>query len=560
MFNALGATELPAEVTDLLKPATRLTVCVIVKNEERFLGKCLASIKGVADQLIVVDTGSTDRTVDIAREAGAEIHTFAWCDDFSAARNAALQHARGDWILQLDADEELVPETRDKLRSALQDSSTMAYRLPLADVGKEKEGFHHVPRLFRNAPGIHYRGRVHEHAFGSLEEMRKQWGLQNAIGKAQILHHGYTDQVVKDRSKVQRNLRLLQRAIEETPNDVSLLMSYGLDMVRSGQMDSGLEEYAKAFRCMGRAPMDSTPPELRERLLTLMSSHLVKAQRFQTVIEISESAQATASGPTASLHLLFGLAHFVQQNLEKATSHLKQCIAKRQQPALSPLLPDILGGGPKHLLAMTLAKMGNHAEAEEHFRASLAETPNAIGVQMDFAKHLKGTGQWVPALEQLHAIVASRPSELMAWRLGAEISLSDPAFRDFSVDWTSEAIKAFPRDPEIVEARGEALLLSGEFAQAAEMWAQIRGGNDPRSEAAYLFCRLQVGSLEVPSKWALGREANISQEFCGWFRKVVGYGHESAIQTLARRLDHLRSILPTAAEVISAVLKEAQAA
>ena len=97
---------------------TRLTVCLIVKNEEKFLGQCLDSVRGLADQIVVVDTGSTDRTVDIAREHGAEVHTFAWCDDFSAARNAALEHATGDWILMLDADEELPPKPRTVAQTA----------------------------------------------------------------------------------------------------------------------------------------------------------------------------------------------------------------------------------------------------------------------------------------------------------------------------------------------------------------------------------------------------------------------------------------------------------
>jgi len=88
------------------KHQNRLSVCLIVKNEEKFLDQCLKSIRALADQIIIVDTGSTDRTLEIARCYDAEIHAFAWCDDFAAARNAALEHATGDWVLVLDADEE----------------------------------------------------------------------------------------------------------------------------------------------------------------------------------------------------------------------------------------------------------------------------------------------------------------------------------------------------------------------------------------------------------------------------------------------------------------------
>src|SRR5205823_1109121 len=84
----------------------QLSVCLIVKNEERFLAQSLKSVREIAQQIVVVDTGSTDRTVEIAKEFGAEVHSFTWCDDFSAARNVALEHATGDWVLALDADEE----------------------------------------------------------------------------------------------------------------------------------------------------------------------------------------------------------------------------------------------------------------------------------------------------------------------------------------------------------------------------------------------------------------------------------------------------------------------
>ena len=95
--------------------ADRLSVIMIAKNEAGFIGDCLQSVKDVADQIIVVDTGSTDETVEIAKGHGAELHHMKWGDDFSAARNKALAHARGSWILFIDADEELMPEGMEEL-------------------------------------------------------------------------------------------------------------------------------------------------------------------------------------------------------------------------------------------------------------------------------------------------------------------------------------------------------------------------------------------------------------------------------------------------------------
>jgi len=93
-----------------------LSLCMIVKNEEEYLQECLASVEDVVDEIILVDTGSTDRTVEIAGQFDAEVHHIPWNDDFAAARNESIKHASGDWILQLDADERLDPESKKELR------------------------------------------------------------------------------------------------------------------------------------------------------------------------------------------------------------------------------------------------------------------------------------------------------------------------------------------------------------------------------------------------------------------------------------------------------------
>ena len=85
----------------------KLSVCLIVRNEEALLENCLKSVSQLADQLVVVDTGSTDKTLEIARSFNAEIYHFKWCDDFAAARNESIKYATGDWILWIDADERL---------------------------------------------------------------------------------------------------------------------------------------------------------------------------------------------------------------------------------------------------------------------------------------------------------------------------------------------------------------------------------------------------------------------------------------------------------------------
>src|SRR5262249_42101700 len=157
----------------------RLSVFLITKNEEQFIGRCLESIRDVADQIVVADTGSADWTRDIASRYDAEVISVTWNDDFSAARNAALERVTGGWVLRVDADEELLPNQREHLLAAMRDPKAIAHRLPMIDKGREEEGVSYVPRLFRNAPGLFYVGRVHEQVFSSIEARRAEWGLEN---------------------------------------------------------------------------------------------------------------------------------------------------------------------------------------------------------------------------------------------------------------------------------------------------------------------------------------------------------------------------------------------
>lgn len=536
----------------------RLSVCLIVRNEERFLPQCLKSIEGLAKQVIVVDTGSSDRTLEIAKSLGAEVYSFPWCDDFAAARNEALRYATGDWILVLDADEELPSSSHEPLRKLMRAEGVIAWRLPLADVGKEKEGFHHVPRLFRNVPGACFAGRIHEHAFGSLHAVMQSWGMETRIGNAALKHHGYSDQVVKDRSKVQRNLKLLSLALDEQPNDVSLRMSYGLDLIRSGQLEAGLDEYATAFKLMAAQPVAATPAELRERLLTLMASHLIVAQRFQTVVDLAATPSAQAAGPTASLHMLFGVANYMQKRFADAVKHFKQCISKRGETCLSPVLTDVQTGGPRHMLALCYVQLSKPEEAEREYRACIKEDPKLVRAGMDFARFLEQTGRWVPALEELHRIIGVAPGEITAWRQGAELALKKPEFVDFAVDWTAEAVKHFPRDPSLGIARAEALLLKGETAEAAGYWARFQDSKQPAHVAALYLCRALNGERCDPLEPRF--EHIVSHELCQWFRKWVQWGAELPVRRLLESLPALESVLPSAVQTLQAVAKEADAA
>jgi glycosyltransferase involved in cell wall biosynthesis len=185
-----------------------VSACLIVKNEEKFLDGCLRSVVGHVDEIVVVDTGSSDRSRDIARSHGAVLLEFPWRDDFAAARNFGLEAATGDWILYIDADERLEVPAGARLTDGLgPDVSAGRVRFtPQSGMTPARE-----LRIFRNDPRIRFHGAMHETIVPSIDALSRSEGLRVVEVPAAIVHLGYDGDQTR---KHIRNLPLLQRAVE----------------------------------------------------------------------------------------------------------------------------------------------------------------------------------------------------------------------------------------------------------------------------------------------------------------------------------------------------------
>jgi tetratricopeptide (TPR) repeat protein len=197
----------------LTRARPTLSLCVIARDEAPRIGGCLASARPAVDEAIVVDTGSRDATPAIARAAGATVVHAPWTDDFAAARNAALAHAHGGWVLSLDADETLPAATVAALRATVARAAAPALRLPLHNLRADGtiSSAHLAVRLFRRLPEHRWVGRVHEQVTAS----------RTAVVPLVIHHHGYADRSAHP-AKLARNRALLERAVAEGPADAML--------------------------------------------------------------------------------------------------------------------------------------------------------------------------------------------------------------------------------------------------------------------------------------------------------------------------------------------------
>ncbi|MCP4962360.1 MAG: glycosyltransferase [Actinomycetia bacterium] len=236
----------------------RITVsaALIVKNEANHLPDCLASLDGIVDEIIVVDTGSSDTSRELAVAAGAVLDEIVWPEDFAAARNHALERCTGDWILYIDADERLRPIDPDRLRSALSGRSDIGATLNLhARTGHDA---YRELRLFRNHPQIRFRGVIHETIWPGIEALMLSEGSTIAETEAVLDHVGYDG---PQEHKHPRNLPLLRKALAQDPDHVYCWWHLGATLVEMGEIEAGRDAWYESVAALGRVgvrrPADS---------------------------------------------------------------------------------------------------------------------------------------------------------------------------------------------------------------------------------------------------------------------------------------------------------------
>lgn len=233
-----------------------ITLSMIARDEEKFIANAIESVKDVVDEIVVVDTGSKDRTAEIARELGAKVLHFKWNDDFSAARNFGLKEATSDWLLVLDADEEILKEQAPKLRQMAElendayifmqknFSNTQAFGF----VPESRKGFKgHYPsfifRMFRTGKGISFEGFVHETIDASLARIKARVGMSNVP----IYHFQELKGSDAFREKQLKYAEMLEKGLDKYPDKAKAYHHIGIAYYRFR------EDYEKAISCFEKS-------------------------------------------------------------------------------------------------------------------------------------------------------------------------------------------------------------------------------------------------------------------------------------------------------------------
>ena len=483
------------QVAARAKPAEGMTLslCMIVKDEEAMLGRTLEAARPYVDEIVVVDTGSNDRTVEIAESFGAKVLHHAWTGDFSAARNVSVDAATSDWILYLDADEVIVDGDGPRLRALLGQTWREAYYLPMTnfvgDVEDNQALTFNALRMFRNRPQYRFEGRLHEQWADNLPPYLPE---RLVTCDVRVQHFGYLGAVRDSKGKSARNMELLQRQAAEGDDTPFLHFNLGSEYHALGELRTAVREFEVAWEGLrgedGRVARLAYVPSLAGRYVRVLRA-LGEHERMREL-----SAEVLELFPDyTDVVLEQALSAAATRDLAEAERLLRRCLEMGDAPSTY----SAQVGAGDYLARLALADVmridGRLDDAEAEIRRVMADSPSFAGAVEPFAA--------------LRLAQGAEPAEVVAEVHDATDDLS-PGARFMLAVTVYEAgapelaetelrviVEAQPHNAPALLALGEALLSQARFDDAAELLTAVEPGSPyaPAAARATAFAALAAG-------------------------------------------------------------------
>lgn len=456
---------------------TSISLCMIVKNEAAALPETLEAARPWVDELIVVDTGSTDGTQDVAHAFGARVVEWAWRDDFAAARNESLRHATGEWILVLDADEVLQEGAGPALRVACEGAppDVVGYEIKIVCPREGDAGLTRLnwfPRLFRNLPGVRFEGVIHEQVIQSLVGRGR---IERAPVEA--LHTGYTLTPEQMVAKARRNLTLLRRQLHDEPDYAPGWFQLADTLVLLGCLDEAIDAYRRCLRVLDLGRLTLPASVVAVVLQNFGAALLAHGDRDEGLRTLQAALGLDPDLAPAHVHL--GNRALADGEWETAERHFAEALdatarsGDRGEYEITPWLIHFLRGCAR-------ARQGRHADAVASFEAALALNP----------AHAESL--WLLALTASHARDWARS-------LGALDRLAGRGRDDFPCRaQRAQALAALGRHAEAVEAAGAALALEPDSEPVLALAAESLARAGRPGEAAERYERLAALRPDTP--------------------------------------------------------------
>ncbi len=382
-----------------------ISAALIVKNEESMLQECLDSLRNVVSDIVVVDTGSTDSTKEIAAANNARVFDFPWCDDFSAARNVSLQHCTGEWILVIDADERLADGSslQDCIASA--HPSTGGFLITVIssarNAGSRLDTFaNSICRCFRNDSSVRYRGEIHEQIVDSILEA----GYTLAQSNCTIVHLGYDLPREQMLLKQQRNLKLIEQALAKHPNDPYLTFQLAKTLMSCDMKKEALHIFQQ---------LNSQGQEHSVFLQALNLQSVLQLQLGDTDAALNTAKRSVEAEPKQVF------AHFILGDIETGLGHHVEALEhyeaiKRYRGRVATkasIAGDYVLPYPElcFRIGRTLVALQRYNEAEQEYITGLKHDPNNLSCAVGIADLSLKRGQPEVAVRLLSEAVKREP-------------------------------------------------------------------------------------------------------------------------------------------------------
>ncbi|WP_343224489.1 glycosyltransferase [Paenibacillus sp. ACRRX] len=352
----------------------KISLCMIVKNEEDCIARCLNSVKHVVDEIIIVDTGSTDNTADICRSFDAQIVEYTWNEHFADARNYGLQYATGDWILWMDADEELDPNDALQLKQQVNTASEAILWIHLINfIGNEpdaNDAFHIThSRMFRNHIGFKFTKSIHE--ILNLEEVLPEYDpSQQQTLPIKIYHYGYMNEYIINKKKSERNIRLLEQELHKEDHHPWIKYHIATEYYR-------LKQYQKAFEYVNLGIVHflqerKAPPSLLYKLKYSILITLGSVEGAWQGID-----RAILMYPDyVDLYFYKGVIYYLKEWYSQAIEVFQQCIILGENNIKHLTLKGVGSFHASYYIGLCHEKLGNMEHAIQAYEAAIQIFPN----------------------------------------------------------------------------------------------------------------------------------------------------------------------------------------
>ncbi len=446
-----------------MKP--KLSLCMIVRDEEENLAGCLLPLRDIFDEIIVVDTGSQDRTVQIAHRLGAKVHYLPWEGDFAEARNASLKYARGDWVFWMDADDRLARGEAIKLRMLAKSSPLDSYFLCKV-VSTESNGvkteFLQL-RLFPKLPEVKFENPVHEQVAYSLDRL----GLKPKVSSVTVHHLGYSNPEEYTR-KVERNLRILQKQVERSPEDISMRYQLATNYNAKGMIKEAIRELKTL---LDFAQTDSGFPEITKMAHIILGNNYRKLGRFNLALQGYRRAEGIDPQDGLPNYCLGELFYKLGQTPE-AQKNFEEVKRKGIKLGLASIPLEELRYFTSFYLAKCYEREGKGQKASREYETALQIKPHSLPLLRALGELSLRKGDYREAqrsYQRLVALGSNSPTDYFDLGM-TEIFLDDLQGAEKAL---KKAVKLAPHFTEALSRLAFVYTKQGRLRQAEESYKRL---------------------------------------------------------------------------------------